>query len=155
MSMTELRSYWFTDCYALGGDKFSAKMISINNFSLERVDSKGLYGRWRLQVMSSWLRLLLSNCGDWHHGLRQINEDGITLILANSLRKARHGSCTHPKTNVQSQMISTAVYLVLMSRNVTLSHLSDISFGGFLAKQLTAKRWVSIHSRNHCRVGAV
>ena len=45
MSMTELRSDWLTDCYALGGDKFSAKMISINNFSLERVDSKGLYGR--------------------------------------------------------------------------------------------------------------
>ena len=28
--------------------------ISINNFSSERVDSKGLYGRWRLRVMGSW-----------------------------------------------------------------------------------------------------
>ena len=40
MSMTELP----TD-YALGRDKFCTKAISINNFSSERVDAKGLYGR--------------------------------------------------------------------------------------------------------------
>ena len=34
--------------------KYSAKGISITNFSSERVDSKGLYGRWRLQVIGSW-----------------------------------------------------------------------------------------------------
>ena len=45
MSMTELRSDWFFGYYALGCDKFSSKTISINNFSSERVDSKGLYGR--------------------------------------------------------------------------------------------------------------
>ena len=45
MSMAELRSDWLIGYYVLGRDKFSAKTISINNFSSERVDSKGLYGR--------------------------------------------------------------------------------------------------------------
>ena len=45
MSMTELRSAWLTGYYTLGRDKFSAETISINNFSSERVDSEGLYGR--------------------------------------------------------------------------------------------------------------
>ena len=31
-------------------EKYSARAISINNFLPERVDSKGLYGRWRLLV---------------------------------------------------------------------------------------------------------
>ena len=43
--LTGLRSNWLIGYYALGRDKFSAKTISINNFSSERVDSKGLYGR--------------------------------------------------------------------------------------------------------------
>ena len=43
--MTELRSDWLTGYYALGHDKFPAETISINNFSSERVDSKGLCGR--------------------------------------------------------------------------------------------------------------
>lgn len=38
--------------------KHSAKAISINNFSSERVDSKGLYRRWRLQVIGSRLNQL-------------------------------------------------------------------------------------------------
>ena len=42
-------------------EKYSAKTISINNFSSERVDSKGLYGRWRLQVIGSWQDLLSYN----------------------------------------------------------------------------------------------
>ena len=42
MSMTGLHSDWFIGYYALERDEFSAKTISINNFSLERVDSKGL-----------------------------------------------------------------------------------------------------------------
>ena len=33
MSMTELRSDWLVGYYALGRDKFSAKTISINNFT--------------------------------------------------------------------------------------------------------------------------
>ena len=42
MSMTELRSDWLIGYYALGRDEFSAKTICIlNNFSSERVDSKG------------------------------------------------------------------------------------------------------------------
>ena len=45
LSMTELRSDWFTGYYALERDEFSAKTIAINNFLSERVDSKGLYGR--------------------------------------------------------------------------------------------------------------
>ena len=45
MSMTELRSDWLIGCYALGRENFSAKTISINNFSSERVDAKGFYGR--------------------------------------------------------------------------------------------------------------
>ena len=45
MSMTELRTDWLIGYYALGCDKFCANTISINNFSSERVDSKGLYGR--------------------------------------------------------------------------------------------------------------
>ena len=45
MSMTELHSDWLIGYYQLGRDKFSAKTISINNFSSERVDFKGLYGR--------------------------------------------------------------------------------------------------------------
>ena len=49
-----LRTDWFIGYYALRHDKFCAKTISINNFSSERVDSKGLYGRWRLRVMGSW-----------------------------------------------------------------------------------------------------
>ena len=49
-----LRTDWLIAYYALGRDKFCAKTISINNFSSERVDSKGLYGRWRLRVMGSW-----------------------------------------------------------------------------------------------------
>ena len=32
MSMTELRSYWLIGHYALGRDKFSAKIISIKTF---------------------------------------------------------------------------------------------------------------------------
>ena len=43
--LTRLRSNWLIGYYALGRDKFSAKTISINNFSSGRVDSKGLYGR--------------------------------------------------------------------------------------------------------------
>ena len=43
--LTGLRSNWLIGYYALGRGKFSAKTISINNFSSERVDSKGLYGR--------------------------------------------------------------------------------------------------------------
>ena len=43
--LTGLRFNWLIGYYALGRDKFSAKTISINNFSSERVDSKGLYGR--------------------------------------------------------------------------------------------------------------
>ena len=43
--LTGLHSNWLIGYYALGRDKFSAKTISINNFSSERVDSKGLYGR--------------------------------------------------------------------------------------------------------------
>ena len=50
--MTELRSDWLTGYYALGCDKFSAKTISIDKFSSKRVDSKGLYGSWRLRVMA-------------------------------------------------------------------------------------------------------
>ena len=38
MSMTELHSDWLIGYYALGRDIFSAKTISINNFSSERVD---------------------------------------------------------------------------------------------------------------------
>ena len=45
MSMTELHSDWLIGYYALGRDKCSAKAISINNFSSERVDSKSLYER--------------------------------------------------------------------------------------------------------------
>ena len=33
MSMTELRSDWLIGYYVLGHDKFSAKTISVNNFS--------------------------------------------------------------------------------------------------------------------------
>ena len=43
MSMTELRTDWLIGYYALGRNKICAKAISINNFSSERVDSKGLY----------------------------------------------------------------------------------------------------------------
>ena len=50
--MTELRSDWLIGYYALGRDKFSANTISINKFSSERVDSKGLCGSWRLRVMA-------------------------------------------------------------------------------------------------------
>ena len=39
--LTRLRSNWLIGYYALGHDKFSAKTISINSFSSERVDSKG------------------------------------------------------------------------------------------------------------------
>ena len=49
-----LRTDWLIGYYALRRDKFCAKTISINNLSSERVDSKGLYGRWRLRVMGSW-----------------------------------------------------------------------------------------------------
>ena len=45
MSMTELRTDWLIAYYALRRDKFCAKTISLNNFSSERVDSKGMYGR--------------------------------------------------------------------------------------------------------------
>ena len=47
MSMTELRTDWLIGYCALGRDKFctKTKTISINNFSSESVDSKGLYGR--------------------------------------------------------------------------------------------------------------
>ena len=51
MSMTELRSDWWIGYYVLGRDKCSAKTISVNNFPSERVDSKGLYGRWRLRLL--------------------------------------------------------------------------------------------------------
>ena len=51
MSMTELPTDWLIGYYALGRDKFCTKTISINKFSSERVDAKGLYGRWRLRVM--------------------------------------------------------------------------------------------------------
>ena len=50
--MTELRSDWLIGYFALERDRFSSKTISINNFSSERVDSKGLYGRLRLRVMA-------------------------------------------------------------------------------------------------------
>ena len=43
--MTELRSDWLIGYYALKRGKFSAKTISLSNFSSERVDSKVLYGR--------------------------------------------------------------------------------------------------------------
>ena len=39
--------------YALERDKFCPKTVSINNFSSERVDSEGLYGRWILRVKGS------------------------------------------------------------------------------------------------------
>ena len=45
MSMTELPTDWLIGYYALGRDKFCTITISINNFSSERVDAKGLYGR--------------------------------------------------------------------------------------------------------------
>ena len=45
MSMTELRSDWIIGYCALGRDEFSAKTISIINFSTERVNSEGLYRR--------------------------------------------------------------------------------------------------------------
>ena len=45
MSMTERRSDWLIGYYALGRDKISTKTISINYFSSERVNSKGLKGR--------------------------------------------------------------------------------------------------------------
>ena len=54
MKMTELCSDWLFGYYALGRGKFSSKNISVNNFSSERIDSKGLYGSWRLRVMGSW-----------------------------------------------------------------------------------------------------
>ena len=54
MSMTGLCSDWLIGYYALGREEFSMKTISINNFSSERIDSKGLYGSWRLRVMGSW-----------------------------------------------------------------------------------------------------
>ena len=38
---------------------FRGKACSKNNSSSERVDSKGLYGRWRLRVIGSWYILLL------------------------------------------------------------------------------------------------
>ena len=38
MSMTELRPDWLIGYYALRRDKFSAKTISVNNFSSEGVD---------------------------------------------------------------------------------------------------------------------
>ena len=50
-----LRTDWLIGYYALWRDKFCPKTVSINNFSSERVDSEGLYGRWRLQVMGSCL----------------------------------------------------------------------------------------------------
>ena len=48
-----LRIDWLIGYYALVRDKFCPKTVSINNFSSERVDSEGLYGRWRLRVMGS------------------------------------------------------------------------------------------------------
>ena len=53
MSMTELLTDLLISYYAVGGDKFCANTISINNFSSEMVDSEGLYGRWRLRVMGN------------------------------------------------------------------------------------------------------
>ena len=44
MKMTELCSYWLFGYYALGRGKFSSENISVNNFSSERIDFKGLYG---------------------------------------------------------------------------------------------------------------
>ena len=58
MSMTELRSDWLIGYYAFGRDKFSAKTIFVKTFSSERIDSEGLYGRWRLWVMGSWYYLV-------------------------------------------------------------------------------------------------
>ena len=59
MSMTELRSDWLIGFHVLERDKFSAKTISINKFSSERVsESKSFYGRWRLQGMGSGLAKL-------------------------------------------------------------------------------------------------
>ena len=54
--MTELRADWLIGHYALGRDKFCAETNAINNFSSERVDSKGLYGRLRLRVMGLLVR---------------------------------------------------------------------------------------------------
>ena len=51
MNMTGLRTGWLIGYYALGRDKFSAETISVNSFLSERVDFKGLYGRWRLRVI--------------------------------------------------------------------------------------------------------
>ena len=48
-----LRTDWLIGYYALVRDKFCPKTVSINNFLSERVDSEGLYGRWRLRVMGS------------------------------------------------------------------------------------------------------
>ena len=45
MSMTEQRADWLIGYYALGRDKSCTKTISINNFSSERIDTEGLYGR--------------------------------------------------------------------------------------------------------------
>ena len=40
-----VRTDWLIGYYALVRDKFCPKTVSINNFSSERVDSEGLYGR--------------------------------------------------------------------------------------------------------------
>ena len=50
-----LRTDWLIGYYALMCDKFCPKTVPINNFSSERVDSEGLYGRWRLRVIGSCL----------------------------------------------------------------------------------------------------
>ena len=42
--LTGLRSNWLIGYYALGRGKFSAKTISINNFSSERVDLRACMG---------------------------------------------------------------------------------------------------------------
>ena len=52
--------------YALVRDKFCPKTVSINNFSSERVDSEGLYGRWRLRVMGSCSNDVLSQVSIQH-----------------------------------------------------------------------------------------
>ena len=69
--MTEQRTDWLIGYYILGRDKSCTKTISINNFSSERVDFEGLYGRWRLRVMGLLVR------ANW----RRANARKVTLVI--------------------------------------------------------------------------
>ena len=59
-----LRTDWLIGYYALVRDKFCPKTVSINNFSSERVDSEGLYGRRRLRLMGSCFSVILAWTSD-------------------------------------------------------------------------------------------